>query len=169
MDMPIVKNLMETLPQFYLLFNAICWITGVSLLFLAMSQVYEVSGGRSQKTLNVPITTFFVAVAFLFLPTTFGAMSATFFGGNTNILAYSQPNNSKNIGELILRIVEFIGALGVRKGLLTAKAVGDGNAREGGVGRALTFMSGGILALNITTFGPLLAEFVGLDMSWITT
>lgn len=168
MEMPIVKNLMDVLPEFYRLFNVICWIIGAVLVYVALMQAYTVSNGRTQQGVGAPITTFLVAIAILFLPSTWHALSETFFAGqNYSLLAYAPPRDNKSVAELILRVVEFIGAIGVLKGLLTAKAVGDGNSKEGGVGRAITYMVGGVLALNITTFGPMLASFVGLDLSWI--
>lgn len=166
MDSEIVKKLLALIPSLYLVFNAVVYIMGAILIYIAMLQARTVSLGRSQKTIAAPITTFCVGILLIYLPTTIGMMSGTLFGGGYSILAYAPPPSNANFQQLLLRAVEVVGAVGLVKGLLTAKSVGDGNAREGGTGRALTFVLGGVAALNITTLAPMLAQLVGLDVKW---
>jgi intracellular multiplication protein IcmC len=167
----LLANFNDAVGGFYNLLNACFYLIGGIFALLTGWELKSVQDSRGQKTYTMVIVTFLTAVIFLYLPTALDVASTTLFNGmdRHNPLSTNLTDNGGFAAgaAAVMRFIEMVGLIAFGRGWFILRAVSQGRANEGGTGRAITHMVGGILAVNITTFGPMLGKFVGLDLSWI--
>jgi hypothetical protein len=165
----LFTNFHAAIGPFYDLFRAVAWMIGVILAMLTAWEIKQVQDSRGQKTYTQAIFTFMAAVAFMYMPELTESFGYTAFGSTyRNPLAEDvlSDNGLSKVAAPLVRFVELVGYIAFARGWLIFRAIGQGQAREGATGRAITHMVGGILAVNIVIFGPTLGEFAGLDLKW---
>lgn len=70
----------------------------------------------------------------------------------------------KTIG-MIVGFIYLVGLVSFIKGVFLLKNVGSvNNGQEGGIGKALTHMFGGVISMNIVDFGCIIGDTIGLPM-----
>ena len=114
----------------------------------------------SNKTgIKEPLIYFFVAAMLVYLPTAFEMLMITVFS-YPNVLAYT-PTDSNNsvisslfgssstVGPSLATIIQTIGLIAFIRGwVLVARSASQGQS-PGGMGKGITHVLGGILAMNI--------------------
>ncbi|MDP3559240.1 MAG: type IV secretion protein IcmC [Legionellaceae bacterium] len=159
----MLANLANNLGSVQTLIKVVAYVMGFAFGIkgiMSLRHLSESRGGGQQSGKEV-VAYFIAAAALVSLPTTISIVLQSSFG-SSNILAYS-PINSSNaafsalfgsgstVGRSLVMIIQTIGYVAFVRGfvLLTKSGSGQGGQQSGGIGKGLTHILGGILAINI--------------------
>jgi len=161
----IIDNLVALLPQFELLLAGLFWFIGI--IFVARSLLAaarKVEAPNSVPGWTGPLSLFAIGVAFIAFPSTAGSLMTSLFGSGEaaspdaifeyapSMTAPMADGNGAKILTGIVTVVQFVGIIGMARGLylLNASANGTGQARTFGPG--LTFLIASTIAMNFPVF-----------------
>ncbi|OYV54139.1 MAG: type IV secretion protein IcmC [Legionella sp. 21-45-4] len=155
----IASNIAKSLLPVQSLISGFAYIMGILFIFKALmtlKQHGESKGSMSSNSsMKEPLVYFIVGGLLIYFPTTFEVvMNSTF--GYSSVLAYSQESTmagwlggDNQLGLAITTIIQTIGLYAfVRGWVLIVRATSTGQP-PGGVGKGLTHVFGGVLAINI--------------------
>ncbi len=162
-------NLATQLGPVQQLITGTAYLMGVSFAVRALYHMKIYGEARtmmaSHTNAKEPLMYFFVAGILMFIPTGVDLMMATTFGTN-NILAYSEWPSTNPIGlggRAILYLVQVIGLIAFIRGwLYMAKSQQQG--AQGGFGKGLTHVFGGLLAMNIVGTATMISNTLGVTL-----
>jgi intracellular multiplication protein IcmC len=157
----VLINLANSLIPVEKLLTGAAYIIGIWFAIKALLVLKAHTESRSQAAggPTEPIMYLFVAAMLIYFPSAFQMLMNTTFG-YSNVLAYA-PNNTQMplinavfgqdspMGQALTIIIQIVGLISYIRGwLLLAKAGGSGQ-QPGNVGKGITHIFAGILALNI--------------------
>jgi intracellular multiplication protein IcmC len=163
-----LNNIAKELPALRKLVVAVSYLAGIGCFVSAVmklkSYAQNVSMMSSQKSLLEPMVYLTMSGILIYYAGFIDASSTTIFGADwadkaTGVVlgggdwdAYLRP---------IIEIVRLIGYIAFLKGVFLLKNFGQ-QSQQGGIGKAITFMLGGILAINFeSTWNMLYRTLVG--------
>lgn len=160
----ILENLKPSLVQVQRLITAVAYLMGVHYLIkgvMALKHAGEMRSHMSQQhSMKEPVFYLFVGAMLLYLPSAISIFLMTVFGSD-DILQYNQLKSSNPIintmfgsagvfGQDMVLFVQVTGLIAfVRGWMLIAKGASQGGHQQGGLGKGLMHIVGGILAINI--------------------
>ncbi len=155
----VLANIAKSLVPVQGLITGAAYIMGIGFAIKALITLKSHSdskGGMSQNSsIKEPLIYLLVGGLLIYFPTTFSILMNTTFG-YSSILEYSQQTTmsdwmggNNQIGLAVTTIIQTIGLYAfVRGWILVVRASSTGQP-PGGVGKGLTHVFGGILAINI--------------------
>ncbi len=168
MNTVLISVLNNIQPITYLV-TALCYLIG---MYIIISNIIAL---KDSATLSAPnqgqVSTFdvikkiFIGAAILYLPSVIDTASQTFFGANANATGLGYiPDNSEYEAfiDMALKALGLIGLIAVARGLYT---LGYGHYHDGvgPVSRAIAYIIGGALCLNIEIFLRVIFITLGID------
>lgn len=159
----ILNNIANNLIPVQNLITGAAYLIGLAFAFKALYSLKVYGEARTMMSGNTsikePVLYIIVAAIFIYFPTGLDIMLNTTFG-NSNILQYA-PINSNNqtinslfgsgsvVGRPLTIIIQTIGLAAFVRGLVLVARSGSQGQQQGGVGKGLMHVFGGILAINI--------------------
>ena len=144
------------------------YILGMLFIILGVIQLKTYGEARTtmshQSSLKLPITYFLVGGIFVFLPTALDVMMLSTFGATTTPLEYAEISSSivpDNIINAVLRIVQIVGLIAFLRGWIILVSAAKQGAQPM-LGKALTHIIGGILAINVVGTKAVLSATFGI-------
>ncbi len=160
----IFQNLKPSLVQVQRLITAVAYVMGVNYLIKGVMALKHAGEQRShmsqQHSMKEPVLYLMVGAMLLYLPSAISVFLTSLFGSD-DILQYNQLKSSNPLintmlgsagvfGEDMILFVQIIGLIAfVRGWMLIAKGATQGGHQQGGMGKGLMHLVGGILAINI--------------------
>jgi intracellular multiplication protein IcmC len=156
----VLTNLANSLVQVEYLVTGAAYLMGIGFAIKAFftlkthgEQRSSLSGTGNMKESVVYIL---VAAMLLYFPSAFEALMNTTFG-YSSVLAYSQNpylsgilGSDSEVGSSISLIIQVVGLFAFIKGwIMIARGASQGGQSQGGMGKGLMHVFGGILAMNI--------------------
>ena len=161
----LVQRLQLYLGDFWLLVEWIAWLTGAAMVVISVNAAGKrADRGPGQDGWTGPIAWLLSGIALLALPKLINRLTASLIPGQwtevtSSIFATAPTLMSAFDGAAaeetivgILRIIQFVGLLGIFRGILLLNAAAQ-PARRATVGAGMTHLAGGALAVNI---GPVI-------------
>ncbi len=168
-----VSNIIMPLTNMLL---AISFASGVYMIFNALTQMKKFGNMSMQAQpgeLGGPLMKLIVGTVLIYLPTATDAMTNSFFGdgGGASLFGWGGSTNYQNLGSgatllnygggsdsfgqqwaslanTLVMYIQFLGLLSMLKGwFILSKSAGQG-AQPGSVGKGVTHIIGGIVAMN---------------------
>jgi len=173
-SMPNIEQMLENIntqmPYLWRFVFGLSYISGVFMVFRGIYHLKVYGDPHSMmsgnKDLKPALITLFVGVLFIFLPSTIEVSLTTVFGTNTP-MAYptSTPvdQSFSEIGQTIVYIVQFLGAVAIFRGIVFMHRLGAGQAQQGTFGKAITHFIGGTLCLNIVGAANIMGSTLGIN------
>ena len=162
-------NLGESLPAIYRMVTGAAYVIGIGFAVAALYHLKIYGELRtmmsSQTGLKQPMMYLFVAAIFIFLPTGFAmVMSSTF--GYANVLSYQQwPTRSgypiSREAIVVLQLIQLIGIISFIKGWILIQR-SSSQQQQGGFGKGLVHVMGGIFAANIVGTAVIVSNTLGI-------
>ena len=157
----VLINLANSLIPVEKLLTGAAYIIGIVFAIKALLLLKSQSESRSRAGggPTEPLIYLFVAAMLIYFPSAFEVLMNTTFG-YSNVLAYAPNNNQmpmintlfgqdSPLGQALTIIIQLVGLISyVRGWLLIAKAGGAGQ-QPGNVGKGMTHIFAGVLAMNI--------------------
>lgn len=163
-------NFSETSVALIALSKVVAVAAGVFFLILTLIRVREHAegGGRNGTKVSGIIILFFVSIFLIVIPTTLNIGTNTMSLGN----ASSQFSTSGGGGggsyssaiQGVILFIQLVGHVGFIRGLFILKGMGEGD-RQATFGRAVIFLIGGAMAINIQITVALLANTIAPGMT----
>jgi len=139
----------------------------ISCVGVVKLKEYSESGGRT--TFKTPLMLIFVGVMLVALPGTINMATETMsLGANTGTAVFSigkassMPPGMDAAIKGVLLFIKMVGHIAIVRGFFILKRLGEG--QQGEMGRALTHILGGALAVNINKTVEILANTVGMPL-----
>lgn len=166
----ILINLSDSLGPVSQLISGAAYLIGISFAFKALYHLKIYGELRTMMSSNTsfkePMAYLFVAAIFIFLPTGVSLIMSTTFG-YANPLAYSEwpsaGGTSVSPGMIaVFRLVQVIGLIAFIRGwIFIVKSQGQG--AQGGFGKGLTHIFGGIAGMNIIGTAQVISATLGIN------
>ena len=164
-------NLNTHLPAVFRLISAFSYVLG---FIMAVRGVYYLklygelrTMTASQTSLRTPVTYLIAAAALMFMPTVIHIFIKTSFGYDSP-LRYDQINSTINpiLLQALVGIVQLVGFIAFIRGwlILIANASHSGGGQNS-MGKALTHIIGGVLAINIVGLVDVLWNTFGFKIN----
>jgi intracellular multiplication protein IcmC len=160
----IFYNIAESLIPVQYMVSGAAYVIGLAfsikaLLIFKHNSESRGQGGQGAGAIKEPYVYLFVAAMLIYLPSNFGTVMLSTFG-YSNVLAYgSSGGNSLLFGNLLDGNSEFAYALTVMiqtigmfafvKGWIHVAKASTHGQTQGGIGKGLLHVFGGVLALNV--------------------
>lgn len=156
----IIENIVSYLDDFYFFFSGICFLIGFVMTMTALKQAQrrQEMGAHSGSWAS-PISTFITAGLFLGLPTLINVLNVTMFGTTAQSASKIFEYADNTVGQIsgdsarsmitgLVLIVQFLGLIGVARGLYLLNQSAQGSQGPKTFGPGLTFVIAGIMATN---------------------
>ncbi len=155
----ILSNIAKSLLPVQSLISGGAYLMGIGFAIKALITLKSHSESRgaasSNSSIKEPFVYLLVGGLLLYLPTTFSVLMNTTFG-YSSVLAYSQESTmsdwlggNNQLGLAVTTIIETIGLYAFVRGWVLVVRASTTGQPPGGVGKGLTHVFGGILAINI--------------------
>ena len=154
----ILANLAPSLKSVQYLLTGASYIIGIAFLIkgvMALKQLGEQKSHMSpHHSFKEPLIYFLSGSMLLYLQTAINTFNLTVFG-TRSILSYNQLNGNftaqlTNAGQNIVLFVQVVGLIAFIRGwIIIAKGASQSGHGQGGFGKGLMHVFGGILAINI--------------------
>jgi len=150
----MLTNLSKTYPAIWKMLTGACYVIGFVFALRGVYYLKQYGEMRtmmaSNTSLKTPIAFFIVASVLIYIPTGFKIISKTIFGYNSP-LAYSDVTSGMNpiFLSAITGLVSIIGLIAFIRGWLILVANAEHPGGQATVGKALTHIIGGLLAMNV--------------------
>lgn len=137
----------------------LCYAIGVGLCVVAIMKLKKY-GTRTafmhvEMTLLGPFLQFFIGVGMFYLPTFISSLNQTVWGTPNNTdFALGYEDSSDGTAEYIntvLGVIQIIGIISFLRGWVQLSRATNAGNQPGVVSKALTFIIGGLMAINIKT------------------
>ncbi len=165
----VLQNMSQSYPGLWRLGTASAYVMG---FFFALKSVYQlrVYGESSvmkssHSSLKGPITSMIVSAALIALPTTFHDINMTLFA-TPNVLAYTagpQAGFSAASTAAVIGAVQIMGLFAFIRGWVQIARTGEQSSQPGTMGKGLTHIIGGLLAINIVQTKDILWNTFGFS------
>ena len=154
-------NLANSLIPVENLLRGAAYLIGIAFAIKALMVLKSHSESRSQSGggPTEPLMYLFVATMLIYFPSGFQMLMNTTFG-YSNVLAYA-PNNSQMpminaifgqnspMGQALTIIIQLVGLISYIRGWLLIAKSGSAGQQPGNVGKGITHIFAGVLAMNI--------------------
>lgn len=164
----ILENVNRNLPAVWHLLTGGSVLLGFWFALRGMYQLRQYGELRTmmsvQTELKKPLLFLFIAVAMLYWPSLMHITMQTFFN-NPNPIAYdgSDLGNTYNRAMgLVGNIIQIVGFLAFIRGWVLLTAYGEQSTGQPVLGKAITHIIGGVLALNIFETWQILKNTFGI-------
>lgn len=166
----LFQNGITTWQQIIHLLGAVMYVVGIIIGGISISKFKELSDGKVPA--RIPILLSIVSAALIASPSIIMMITATYYSSSKpfqpgNLLSSVPSTGVEGTAEALTSVLIFAQMLGVIaffRGFLMLKSIGTG--KEGQLGRALTHILGGVLAINIQATVGILARtfYKGMDL-----
>lgn len=159
----VLANIAGSMQSVDHLISGFAYLTGLGFALKALMSLKEMGESRTmmsnKSSIKEPLIYFLVAGMLIYLPSGFEMLMMTTFG-YPNVLAYG-PTSSGNsaldnlfgpgsaVGESLAIIIQTIGLIAFVRGWVLISRASSQGQQPGGMGKGLTHVFGGILAMNI--------------------
>lgn len=149
----MIINLANTMPSLLRMFSAAAYILGFMLVLKGVYKLREYGEMRtsmsSQTNLWAAIITLVMGSLLIFFVSSYKIGLQTLFGYSSP-LSYSEGSSSTDaLVSSVVLIMQIVGVIAFIRGILLLNSAGGHSAQPGSIGKGLTFMIGGLLAINI--------------------
>jgi intracellular multiplication protein IcmC len=162
----MLANLEKSLPGIQNVISYTAYFIGICLVMMSLYKLHHVADQRNmmsqQHSISGPIVTIIAGAFLIYLPSTIDTMTATFWGTDSPMAFDTTTGGQYDqmIG-IVLKIVKIVGIIAFIRGwLMIAKSTDQG--QQGGVGKGMTHIIGGLLAFHMeATLQVLQNTFIG--------
>jgi intracellular multiplication protein IcmC len=154
----MIENLADSMPAIIAMLSAAAYIMGFFFILMGvygLKQYGELRTMMSSSTsLSGPLITLAVGGGLIFLPTTVDVGMATIFGtaSTSPISIPTDITGDEDLLNAVVAIVKVVGIVAFIRGMIMLNNVGGQGAQPGTMGKALTHIVGGLLAINMWGF-----------------
>lgn len=165
----VLTNLLNTYPYLWRMITAVAFVSGFVFALRAI-YAFKIYGEmrtmmNPQTNLRPPLTYLFIAMVLIYTPSGLQLVMETIYGYSAPQPLKYDPDAAVEVSRaihLVFGLVQLVGIIAfVRGWFFLAKNAQQGGAQHG-VGKAITHIIGGIMAVNIVGTYHVFASTLGL-------
>lgn len=158
----MVANLSRDFPMIEMAIYALCWL--MALFFAIQSLFHFTAYSKDKVSLAKPLMALFAAICLAAFPEVVKTFTESTFGAGTPAGALSYVNPGAAGGSMlpVMQLIRLIGIIAMVRGVIEMKNLGEAAQKNASMGRAFTFLIGGVAAVNI----DLTIAIIGNSMGW---
>ena len=149
----MIVNLAKTMPSLLAMFTAGAYVLGFTLVLKGIYKLKEYGEMRtsmsSQTNLWPPLITITEGTILIFFVSGYQIGLQTLFGYSSPLTYSSDTSSTDALVSSVVLIMQVVGVIAFIRGLLLLNSAGGHGAQPGSIGKGLTFVVGGLLAINI--------------------
>lgn len=165
-----IANLVNHIPNLTRLVTAFAYVMGMVFVFSGILKLKHVGESRTmmshEHSLKGPITYIVIGAMLIYLPSTVQVGLTTFW---TEPNPYGYLEEHDQWAEFInacFMIVQLVGIIAFIRGLIILAQAGGGHGgHQGGFGKGVTHIIGGILCINLYQFIQVIMVTLGIQVS----
>jgi len=164
----MISNLSKQIPSIQALVTAIAYVLGLVFVLRGIMRLKHVGEMRTmmshEHSLKGPIVFICVGAALLYFPTTLNVGLSTFWTAPNPYGYVIAKDQWTQFFGTCLSIVQLFGVIAFIRGLvMLAQLAGQGGGHQGGLGKSLTHIIGGIFCINIYQFVQVVMVTLGIQ------
>jgi len=149
----VLANIAKSLIPVQSMITGFAYMLGIGFVLKALMSLKTNSESKSSmassnSALKEPVVYLIVGSLLIFFPSTIRMLLNTTFG-YSSILQYSQEGASTQLSLAVITVIQTIGLFAFIRGWVLVVRASSTGQPPGGVGKGLTHVFGGILAINI--------------------
>lgn len=164
----MIVNIAATMPSLLAMVTGIAYVMGFLLVMKAIYKLKEYGEARTmmgnQTSIWPPLITLIVGSMLIYFVSAYKiGLSTLFNSSQPEIFSYSGDDDATDtLVQAVVTIMQVVGSIAFIRGLLLLNGAGSPGAQPGTMGKSLTFIIGGLLAINIYgTWEVLINTLVG--------
>lgn len=147
---------------------SVAFLVGIVMAAMSLKKLYETTRNNPQAHYGGVVTTFFIAAVLVNLPAALGTMRETMFGNEHSVLSYQSTISGVSAQAsstlvVIMHFIQFVGLIAFIRGFLILNKLANGGGQDVSLGKGVTFVVSGVMAINIVITANMLAESFGLS------
>lgn len=165
----MVARIVSQLPTLTRMVTAIAYVMGMGFIMASIMKFKQYGEARTmmsmQHHLTQPIVYLVVGTFLLYLPSAINTTLSTFWA-DPNPYGYLEASSEwqASINNCIL-VVQFFGLIAFIRGLVILSHLGGHHGGQGGIGKGITHIIGGIFCINIYQFVNLVLATLGVEIT----
>jgi hypothetical protein len=164
----MIERISKQLPSLMYLVTAIAYVMGLVLVILCIMKLKHAGESRTmmsqEHSMKGPIIYMAVGAALIYLPSTVQVGLSTFWTVPNPYGYVIEGDQWTQVVGTCLMVIQFFGVLAFIRGLvMLASLAGHGGGHQGGFGKALTHIIGGIFCINIYQFVQVFMVTLGIQ------
>lgn len=164
----VLSNLLNTYPYLWHMVTAIAFVSGFVFALKAI-YAFKIYGEmrtmmNPQTNLRLPLTYLLIAMVLIYTPSGLHMAMETLYGYSAPKPLQYDPSSAVEISQaihLVLALVQLVGIIAFVRGWFFLAKGGQQGAQQG-IGKAITHIIGGIMAVNIVGTYEVFANTLGL-------
>jgi intracellular multiplication protein IcmC len=149
----MIVNIAKVMPSLLAMFSAFAYIIGLALMYKGVYKLKEYGEMRtamsSQTNLWGAIITLVVGSLLIYFVSAYKIGLQTLFGYSSPLAYTEDSSSSEQLVSAVVLIVQIVGVIAFIRGMLLLNSAGGHGAQPGTIGKGVTFIIGGLLAINI--------------------
>ncbi len=149
----MIVNIANTMPSLLAMFSALSYVLGFILVLKGVYKLKEYGEMRtsmsSQTNLWPPMITLAIGTMLIFFVSTYQVGLQTLFAYSSPLSYTEGSDSTEDLVTAVVSIMQVVGVIAFIRGMLLLNGAGSPGAQPGGIGKGLTFVIGGLLAINI--------------------
>lgn len=164
----MLANIVSQLPALTRMVTAIAYVMGMGFIIASVMKFKLYGEARTmmsqQHHLTQPLVFLAVGTLLLYLPSAINSTLSTFWA-NPNPYGYvaDERDWTRAVGQCVL-VIQFFGLIAFIRGLVIISHLGGHHGGQGGLGKGVTHVIGGIFCINIYQFVKLVMFTLGLEI-----
>jgi hypothetical protein len=165
----MIENIASQIPQVRSLVTAVAFVMGIVFVFTGVMKLKHAGEMRTmmshEHSLKGPLLYIAVGAALVYLPSSLQVGLSTFWTSPNPYGYVVQQNQWAQFISTCLSIIQLFGVIAFIRGLvMLAHLGGQGGGHQGGLGKALTHIIGGIFCINIYQFVQVVMVTLGIQL-----
>lgn len=165
-----LDNLIQTFPAIYKLLTAFSFVAGMAFVLKGVFMLKTYGESRTMMSSNAslkgPLISIGIGTLLIFFSATFDTLIATIWG-SAGVMSYADPGSTNQLARITYVMVEIIRLLGLIafiRGWMILSGLSSQSHPPGLVGKGLTHIIGGVLALNIVGVAATIGVTIGVTV-----
>lgn len=170
MDFPkMLSSLKNVAPSLIKFVGATAYVIGIWFMIAAVMELKKIGQSQSaqtQGTVGPPLIKFVIGAVLIYLPTTIDVGVASLWGTNPGPMEY-QTKGGDPFGPAkdgAIAIVRVVGYVSFVRGLIMLSHSADQGSQQGGMGKGIMHLIGGILAINVVGTINIISNTLGFSV-----
>ncbi|OGT55438.1 MAG: hypothetical protein A3F14_06545 [Gammaproteobacteria bacterium RIFCSPHIGHO2_12_FULL_43_28] len=164
----VLRNIAEQVPRLIQMVTAIAYVLGFYFVFVGLLKLKHFGEQRSMHSqehgLSAPLIYLMVGILLIYLPSSVRVGLSTFFAEPAPYGYLEATGQWDQFYNTVYSIIQFIGIIAFIRGLVLLTHTG-GHGQQGTFARALSFIIGGILCINIYQVVQVVFVTLGIQTS----
>lgn len=164
----MIENIAKQIPNVQSLVIAIAYVMGMVFIIMGIIRLKHAGEMRTmmshEHSMKAPLIYIFVGAALIYFPSSLQVGLSTFW---TNPNPFDYPVGKDQWTQFVhtcLLIIQLFGIIAFIRGLvMLAQLGGHGGGHQGGLGKSLTHIIGGIFCINISQFVEVVMVTLGIQ------